>query len=257
AEHIGSGKLDRKIAIQTGDEVGFLGRTMDRMRENILKRDQYMKTMLAGVAHELRNPLGGMELYAHLLNKEIPDGDNRKKAILKVLRELDVMKQIVNDFLDYARPKEPQPMVCDLSKLIDEIRINLSALTTEKSVQWEVELNEKQVYADPGHLRQILINLIENAMQSGNVLPRVRIVSQRVNAMIEITVEDNGHGIEDNIKEKIFDPFFTTKEKGSGLGLAIVKKFVDENDGDITITSSGTNGTMVRLMFPTKEGVSA
>ncbi|HNM13894.1 MAG TPA: ATP-binding protein, partial [bacterium] len=122
---------------------------------------------------------------------------------------------------------------------------------------WEVELNEKQVYADPGHLRQILINLIENAMQSGNVLPRVRIVSQRVNAMIEITVEDNGHGIEDNIKEKIFDPFFTTKEKGSGLGLAIVKKFVDENDGDITITSSGTNGTMVRLMFPTKEGVSA
>jgi signal transduction histidine kinase len=250
AEKIGAGKLEGSIVIQSRDEIGFLGRTMEKMRQNILKRDQYLKTMLAGVAHELRNPLGGVEIFAHLLNKEIPDSDNKHTYSKKIVREVDVMKKILTDFLEFARPNDPIPEMCNIQKLVDEIHTIFDTSIREKRIQFHVHVSDKKVYADPGHLRQILMNLIENAIHSVAESGIIKLDSRPIENGIELSIEDNGHGIEASIREKIFDPFFTTKEKGSGLGLAIVKKLVDENNGDITLGSEQANGTRFILTLP-------
>lgn len=250
AEKIGSGKLEGAIEIESKDEIGFLGKTMEKMRQNILKRDQYLKTMLAGVAHELRNPLGGVEIFAHLLRKEIPEIDAKHDYTKKIIREVDVMKKILTDFLEFARPKDPMPEVCNIQKLVDEIRLIFAQVMEEKNVQCITHIHEKNVYADPGHLRQMLMNLIENALHSVNNGGWIKIESKLTENGVEIVIEDNGHGIDETIKDKIFDPFFTTKEKGSGLGLAIVKKLTDENNGDITVASYANKGTRFVLTFP-------
>lgn len=250
AEEIGSGKLDGPIEIKSKDEIGFLGKTMEKMRQNILKRDQYLKTMLAGVAHELRNPLGGIEIYAHLLNKEISESDATHNHSKKIIREVDVMKKILTDFLEFARPKDPMPEMCSIQKMVDEIRIIFGQGMEDKHVQFKTRILQNNVFADPGHFRQILMNLIENSMQSVNDGGWIKIESASIENEVELIIEDNGHGIGEAIKEKIFDPFFTTKEKGSGLGLAIVKKLVDENNGDITLVSEQDKGTRFVLRLP-------
>lgn len=223
---------------------------MEKMRQNILKRDQYLKTMLAGVAHELRNPLGGVEIFAHLLNKEIPESDNKSNYSKKIIREVDVMKKILTDFLEFARPMDPMPELCSIQKLVEEIRTIFGQRIEEKKIQFKISVSDKKVYADPGHMRQILMNLIENSIQSVNEGGWIRIESKILDGEVQLVIEDNGHGIDEAIKEKIFDPFFTTKEKGSGLGLAIVKKLIDENNGDIILTSEQNKGTRFQLMLP-------
>ncbi len=250
AEKIGSGKLEGAISIKSRDEIGFLGKTMEKMRQNILKRDQYLKTMLAGVAHELRNPLGGVEIFAHLLNKEIPESDNKSNYSKKIIREVDVMKKILTDFLEFARPMDPMPELCSIQKLVEEIRTIFGQRIEEKKIQFKISVSDKKVYADPGHMRQILMNLIENSIQSVNEGGWIRIESKILDGEVQLMIEDNGHGIDEAIKEKIFDPFFTTKEKGSGLGLAIVKKLLDENNGDIILTSEQNKGTRFQLTLP-------
>jgi signal transduction histidine kinase len=250
AERIGSGKLDNRIDIDSKDEIAFLGETMEKMRKNILRRDQYLKTMLAGVAHELRNPLGGIEIYAHLISKEMPEIDGRKPYAQKIIIEVDVMKKILVDFLDFARPNNPKPQLCNIEQVLEDVHTVLHSAIDKKSAQFEKSIIEKHVYVDPGHFRQILINVIENAIHSIELKGRIKVSSRNHHNQAQILIQDDGHGIEENIKDKIFDPFFTTKEKGSGLGLAIVKKLVEENNGDITIQSDNNQGTVCILTFP-------
>lgn len=253
AEKIGSGNLEHPIDIKSRDEVGFLGTTMEKMRWNILKRDQYLKTMLAGVAHELRNPLGGVEIFSHLLNKEIREEGPRRNYIQKIISEIEVMKKILTDFLDFARPRVPQPERCNVHRLVEEVKVIFGRDIERKAIDMRTSIVEKEVYADPGHLRQIIVNLMENSIQSVNGHGQISIETRAVNGRIELIIEDNGHGIEETIKDKVFDPFFTTKEKGSGLGLAIVKKLVEENHGDIGIESDGRHGTRCVVIFPKSE----
>lgn len=250
AEKIGSGNMETAIDVRSTDEIGFLGDTMEQMRKNILKRDQYLKTMVAGVAHELRNPLGGVEIFSHLLNKELNTDDKKKDYSKKIIREVDVMKKILSDFLEFARPQNPQPQVCDIQKLVEEVQLNFGPDIEQKNIVFDVHIEERRTFVDPGHLRQILVNVIENSIQSLNGNGRITIASRGTGNYVEIAIEDNGEGIEEGIRDKIFDPFFTTKEKGSGLGLAIVKKLVDENNGDIRMIAGEKKGTRCVLVFP-------
>ncbi|KAB2878327.1 HAMP domain-containing histidine kinase, partial [bacterium] len=140
--------------------------------------------------------------------------------------------------------------MCSIQKMVDEIRIIFGQGMEDKHVQFKTRILQNNVFADPGHFRQILMNLIENSMQSVNDGGWIKIESASVENEVELIIEDNGHGIGEAIREKIFDPFFTTKEKGSGLGLAIVKKLVDENNGDITLVSEQNKGTRFVLRLP-------
>lgn len=253
AEKIGAGKLTDAIHIRSADELGFLGATMERMRKNILKRDQHMLAMLAGVAHELRNPLAGVEIFAHLLKKEKPNDDALQDKVMKIIRETEVMKRILGDFVDFARPRKPQPEVCNVERLLEEVHSIFHSELDSKNIILVREIGPNRVFADPGQVRQCLMNLIENAQQSISKDGTIRISTSVRERDIEISIEDTGEGVAESIRDKIFDPFFTTKERGSGLGLAIVKKLVDENNGDVRLESEADQGAKFVISFPRSE----
>jgi signal transduction histidine kinase len=249
AQRIGEGRLDHPIQVRSSDEVGFLGRTMDAMRENILRRDQYLKTMLAGVAHELRNPLGGIEIYAHLLKKSL-NGDSERKQVGKIIHEIDAMKKILSDFQEFAGPQTALPRVNDLEPLIASVRDLFAREISEKKLSFQMKLRQPTLVADAGHLRQVLVNLIENAIHSSNEGGEISIEAHPDGMQCILSIRDRGHGMTGETLERIFDPFFTTKEQGSGLGLAIVKMLVEINNGSIHIFSVPNEGTTCVVKFP-------
>lgn len=249
ASEIARGNYRQEIQLQAQDEVGFLARTLEEMRKNINQRDLQQKTMIAGVAHEIRNPLGGIELFAGILTDDLPPGDTKSQAE-KILKEVKNLKKIVQDFLDYARPPAPQKQSCSPVNILNDAAQLLAPEL--KSVRLELDATpDLKIDFDPQHLKQIFLNLLANAIQAvspaGNIWIRMQMHSAHT---IEIVVADDGNGIPPENRSKIFDPFFTTRENGAGLGLSIVKSLVEANGGQIEILNP-TRGAAFRLVVPT------
>ncbi len=249
AQEIGRGNYQHIIKPGTPDEVGFLARTLEEMRKNIIQRDQQQKAMLAGVAHEIRNPLGGIELFAGILLDELPSGETRERT-LKILKEVKNLKRIVQDFLDYARPAEPQPKICGFKEVWNETISFLASELQEILIQ-DKQVQDLRVLFDPLHLKQILMNLIKNAVQA---MPGGGVIKLQLkpghNDKVHLLFTDNGKGIPVEIQDKIFDPFFTTREKGVGLGLAIVKNLIEANGGYIELVKNHSPGTAFLIEMP-------
>lgn len=250
AEKIGAGELQTRIFIRTQDEIGFLASTLEKMRENLVKKDTFFKTMLSGIAHELKNPISGIEIYANLLGETLKEQNLDQNAVNRILQELGFTKRIINDFIDFTNPTKAHPESCLIAPVIEEA---LDVLHADR-VEWDIRIDASlRVFADRVHLRQVAMNIIENSIQSVNGSGKVSIDSTKKNGLVQITVRDNGPGIDGRLLEKVFEPFFTTKESGSGLGLAIAKRLVEENKGFIEIDSHAGMGTECRVFVPGSE----
>ena len=118
AREIGQGKMSHQIAAPSDDEIGYLGETMEEMRRKLLARDAQLRQMLGGVAHEIRNPLGGIEIYAGLIAEDLPEGDERKEHIQKVRQEVRKLDQVISDFLNFARPAPPVAELVEVETLV-------------------------------------------------------------------------------------------------------------------------------------------
>ena len=256
ARAIGQGNFADPIRAQGRDEVAFLGQTLEEMRRGILQRDQRQTMMLAGVAHEIRNPLGGIELFAGLLRDDLPEGDQRSAAE-KILREVRNLKNITQGFLDWARPKVAHKENVRVRDIFNEAASLLGREADSANLEYSEQPENIGVNADPQHLKQIFINLIQNAIQAtpSNCLVQIRAQFSDDDSAIAITFQDNGPGIPDAIQPQIFEPFFTTREKGTGLGLAVVKNLVEENGGRIELIESSAAGSVfaIVLQLPTAE----
>jgi len=202
----------------------------------------------AGIAHELRNPMGVIAGYTKLLSKKADDA--LRPTVDAISREIVVMDRIISDFLTFARPVELNLADIDLKAII-EYCVMSTAQKKHDDIDLQLELdNLPLVKGDEVLMRQAFINLIQNALeampQGGKLIIRA---SSASSDFLDITVADTGHGISENVKDKIFLPFFTTKEKGTGLGLAIVHKIVISHGGSIQVDSS-EQGTVFRLRLP-------
>jgi signal transduction histidine kinase len=249
AAAISGGALNHQIPEFGRDEVGFLAKTMEEMRQNILERDKRQQAMLAGVAHEIRNPLGGIELFAGLLSSEIKDNDLKNYA-QKILKEVQNLKTIIQSFLDYAKPVPADRAKCEIKSAWNEAVSLLSGDLTNIQLQFNQGDSNLFAYADPQHLKQVFLNLIKNsieAMSKGGTI-FVNIFSQ--SDRIKILYSDSGAGIPADLAEKIFEPFFTTREKGTGLGLAIIKNLIVENGGSIRYITSDKIGARFEIDLP-------
>lgn len=267
ARAIGRGDLRTPIRAETRDEVGVLAQTMEEMRKQIDARERELQMMLAGIAHEVRNPLGGIELYAGLLREDVANDPKQLQRVRKIERELAHLKSIVTDFLDYARkaplelaPLETQPLFADLASLIAG-----EAEAQGVRVEIAVEPGAERVMADADKLRRALLNLVRNALQAmpeGGALllsakPRASLDSgsgaepaERDGSWdLAIVVRDTGQGMPADVARDAFTPFFTTRERGSGLGLAFVKRIAEEHGGDAVINSAPGEGTRVTLFL--------
>ena len=248
AEAIGRGQYDTPLLQSGSSEVAFLAQTIEKMRRSIDERQQRQQMMLAGIAHEMRNPLGGIKLFAGLLQKTADKSSQQHVA--KIIKETDHLSGIIADFLSYARPVNARPQWLPVKKICQEIKTIIGA--GYPAIQWDIRLDEHlQVYIDPDHFRQILTNLLQNACLAVQRVdrPQISISALQKADMISISVADNGAGVAFELQEKIFQPFFSTRNEGLGLGLALVRLLAEENNGRILLKSS-ESGAEFCLMIP-------
>jgi signal transduction histidine kinase len=252
ARGIGRGDLHTPVAVQREDEIGVLGGTMEEMRQDILERDEQLKTMLASVAHEIRNPLAGIELFAELMRKSLDTDDEHAEQADRIIAEARTLKGTINNFLDYARPEKPEPKVVPVREILIELQPFLQKDVEKRHIQLQLTDTpiDAQVYCDPRHLTEILMNLVSNAVQAAPPEGEVRVHTERVNGCVELRVQDNGPGINVESVEKVFMPFFTTKEDGTGLGLAIARKLAENNRGMLHYESPPAAGACFLLTLP-------
>ena len=208
--------------------------------------------MVAGISHEIKNPLGIIRSTAELLG-EMPEANDTQKRLSGVITEESTrLNQIVTEFLDFARPQVPNLQECHLEEIIEK---NLSFIRPEldkKGIIVNDNLNGRslKLLADQELLYQAFLNILINAIQSmqdGGTID-IKVEEERNHYRIEI--EDTGCGISEEHANKIFNPFFTTKEKGSGLGLSIVRKIVEGHGGIVRIQSREGEGTKVEVQLP-------
>ncbi|TYO99486.1 signal transduction histidine kinase [Geothermobacter ehrlichii] len=205
----------------------------------------------AGLAHEVRNPLGSIRGTAEILRDAIPaDSPHREFADILV-HEVDRLNRVVQDFLDFARPGRGGEDAVDLNRVVDEV-LTLSGRMLEKE---GIDLCFQAGDIPPcsgraEQLKQALLNLVINAMQAMPQGGSLRIVTAAADGGTVITLSDTGIGIAPEKLEKIFDPFYTSRAEGTGLGLAITARIIRGHRGRIEVDSEPGRGTTFRIYLP-------
>ncbi len=206
--------------------------------------------LASGVGHELRNPLASIKNISFCLKKYLKSTDSRINELLDMLsKEVDTANKIVTDLLDFSRVKQLNNIEVSLIELIDDA---IKAVVTKDNIKIikNVPTNLKNIFIDKDKIRQVFINIIENAYQSINSSGELRIAANIEGEVIKISFTDTGCGIDKNIIDHIFEPLFTTKAKGIGLGLAIVRDIIESHNGLITVESEVGKNTTFTILLP-------
>jgi PAS domain S-box-containing protein len=230
------------------------------------QRDAAWGEVARRLAHEIKNPLTPIQLSAERIRRKLLGSMNEAEAQMldrathTIVQQVEAMKEMVNAFSEYARAPEMDVSRFDLNQLIAEVAELYRAGSREggRTARPKLKLDPAltEIEADRGRLRQIVHNLLANAIEAleGARDPEIRIetrlVEQAEGRLAEITVEDNGPGFRSDVIGQVFDPYVTTKSKGTGLGLAIVKKIVEEHGGRIEAENARTGGARVRIELP-------
>ncbi len=251
ARAIGEGELHREIAPETGDEIGLLAATLNDMRRSLEARDRQLQMMLSGIAHEVRNPLGGMELFAGLLREELADRPQAQGHLARITTELQYLARVVTDFLDFARKKPLSPEETDPGTLLEEVAGLCRPAAEKAGVTLTIENRAAgRVRWDAERIRRVILNLAQNAIQASAAGQRVVLSAGEVDGGVRIEVRDQGRGIPPEVRGRIFEPFFTTRQQGTGLGLALAHKIVSAHGGRLEFESAQERGTIFRAWLP-------
>ena len=247
AERLGRGDLDAPVPIETRDELGVLAQTFEETRAALKARDARAQMMLAGIAHEVRNPLGGLELYAGLLRDALQGEPERLEEVRRIEREVGHLKSVVNEFLDFARRPAPNLEVVELAPLFEEVG-ELTRASSGAAIAVEVA-PRLRVRADAGQLRRVLLNLARNAAAAARE-GRVALAARQDATGVRLEVRDDGPGVPLELRDQIFTPFFTTREKGTGLGLAFVREIVRDHGGEVVVEDAAGGGSVFSFHLP-------
>jgi two-component system sensor histidine kinase HydH len=226
-------------------------------QQRLIQREKLasLGEMAAGVAHEIRNPLGGIKMATRLLaSGEFSGGRIPEEMAQSIVSGIAEIESIIADLLDYARETRLDYQEYPLSMILGPVVMAAATEGEQRGVQVTASGFDEDVVAtvDGPRLRQVFTNVMKNALDATERHPSGRIavrLSQRQSTAV-VEVVDNGVGIDPEQRDKIFLPFFTTKPTGTGLGMAIVKKIMDLHGGEIEIDSRPNQGTTVRLIIP-------
>lgn len=240
----------------SGLVITFRDVTIEKqMREQIIRKDKMesLGNLVAGIAHEIRNPLTSIKTFAEVLPEKYDNPAFRQKMSLHVPREVQRIDVMVNDLLDFARPRKPFAESIALYKLVRDVVVLFGALIKKASISIKIQIGpEVIVHCDKQQLQQVLINVLLNAIEELEQvsMPCIIISSTQTIKSVTIALGDNGRGLEEKLLSKIFDPFFTTKPAGTGLGLAISQQFIVENGGNIWARNGFNKGTTFYIQLP-------
>lgn len=239
--------------------------TEKRRKEAQLRRAESLAsltTLAAGVAHEIKNPLGSLSIHIQLIRKALMGKAEVETAFLGrhlgvVDEEIDRLNKIVVDFLFAVRPMDVQLRESDPGELVSGIAEFIKPEAERAGVMIELKIGEDlpRVALDGRLMKQAVLNLVKNALAAMPGGGKLRLSADRADDEVRISVEDSGVGISEEDLPKIFEPYFTTKENGTGLGLTITFKIVREHDGEISVTSRPGQGStfVISLPIPQKE----
>ena len=214
-------------------------------------RLRVMGELAAEVAHEIRNPLGSIELMVTMLQEDCKDNQHSSELLSRIRTSVDNMNHIVTNILLYTRDLQLERSSFSVQSLLDAAEsISLNTIVKKQTIV-EKNIADITISADFELLKQSLANVLINAAQAAPQKGKIQIDTETEQQKLRIKIKDNGPGIPDDIREKIFKPFFTTKNTGTGLGLAMVKRVIEAHAGQI-IFNSGTDGTLFIIEIPLK-----
>lgn len=226
--------------------------------EHQRKLDHFAR-LATGLAHEIRNPLTAISVRLFTMQKALPPGTAEHGDAALIRGEIDRLDQILKNFLKLARPAESKLGVMTSGPLLHEVCELLAPQLRSHEISLKCETEESASFeGDPAQLKQVLINLVQNAADSigrdGTVILRARAgegkFKEDTARAVFLEVEDNGSGIAPDVQDRLFDPFFSTKESGTGLGLPIAAKIVDQHRGRLDFETQPGRGTTFRVMLP-------
>lgn len=209
--------------------------------------------LAAGVAHEIRNPLGAISGFAELIGRNLEPDDPKKKYSRRILDEVTHLDGLVNSVLDLARPVTPSLDFVDLSTILDEaLEVAISqkgedGIKIDRRARRDLPL----VLADRAQIRQVLVNILINAIEAmeGHGTLTVRTKQFKEDREVSVQIIDSGPGMDTETVDRIFNPFFTTKDMGTGLGLSVCHKIVEAHDGRLEVESSPGSGATFTLFL--------
>ena len=289
-QEIARGDLSHKVEMKSKDEIGDLadsfnqmtaklksankklvewGKTLEKKVEERTKELTEMQAHLvqseklaslgklaAGIAHEINNPLGGILLYSHLLLEDTDKDSPYYENLKKIVKETSRCKLIVRGLLEFARPKEPEMSLVNVSEIIERSLaiMERQALFQNITIKKSYASDMPRIVADSGQLQQVFINIIINAAEAmdGNGVLTLESSLNTDGSLIEVKFSDTGHGIKKEDQKRLFEPFFSTKEvgKGTGLGLAISYSIIQKHQGTIEVESQPEKGSTFTVKLP-------
>lgn len=259
------------IFTERGSREGavLIVRDLSRVREleeTVRRADRLsiLGTLAAGLAHEIKNPLGGIKGAAQLLDMEISANSTLKEYTEVMIREVDRVNDIIEELMDLARPRPPQFTQVHLARILGDIALLQREACRDREIDFALTLDPSipPIRGDENLLTRLFLNLVKNAGEAIDTKGRVDIVTKvssdyhlsnpgsRPAPLIVIEVRDNGKGISPEDLDDIFTPFYTTKSRGSGLGLATCQKIVNEHQGLLKVESVPGEGTTFSVFLP-------
>jgi len=211
-----------------------------------------MGRMVAGVAHEIRNPLGIICSSSELILKKMKKEENSYSRILEALNEeAKRLSRIVSEFLDYARPKKPTMLDLDVGKILDQLTVFMEPECERLNITVDCEYSGNlSAKGDKDLLYRAFYNLVANALQAMDGEGHLFIRAARDEERLHVTILDTGPGFAPNHLEQVRDPFFTTKDSGTGLGLALVSTILESHGVEMHLSNAEEGGARVDLIFP-------
>ncbi len=268
-EQISKGNLDHQIRVRSHDEIRDLSTAINRMAEELKQKKEIesqiytqdklasLGQLTAGIAHEIRNPLGSIKSYAGILRDTLLKNGKEREIAQIISDQVDRLNTFITDFLNFAKTQEPKIVSTSLGVIFDRtIKLVQTQYSKEKyTIEFLPQCRDGNIEVDPQQIQQVFLNLIINACQAMPYGGRLKIyyAPNTEKKLFQISFEDEGKGISEEDLTKIFRPFFTTRQEGTGLGLWIVQQIVARHNGQMEVKSSVGKGTTITVYLPMED----
>jgi len=263
AEEVAGGNLDYQVQTRAKGEIGTLVEAFNSMtidlkenRRKLLQAERVAawRDIARRIAHEIKNPLTPIQLAIFRLRRNLNTEDEKYTKLFDecsetIVNEIENLRNLADEFSKFARMPEPKFQLCDVNELVRDTLGLYGNLPNNINIDAEFAPDLPQVNLDGGQIKQVLHNIIKNAIEAMPDGGKLQVVTGLDDNLISIGITDTGCGMSKEVKSKLFTPYFTTKQKGTGLGMAIVQRIVEQHDGEIDIESQEGVGTTVRIFL--------